>query len=374
MATQANYTVPTISGNNYLRVGSSGDTVKQLQESLNAVGYDVGGVDGIFGSKTANALRNFQKSSGIDIDAIYGQQSAAALQGAIAKLQAQTATPTTDTTSTTPDAAITGALPADSTGQVNSNGFVYDPETDPAFQAAMAQQERQIVEEMSRRGILGSSVEQERLVQAGMQTAGQFQQAAYERFTSDRNFQLQQEQVRYDMARQERLDSINEEQRKIENAWDKVQFDGYVSNENARILGIPAGTRASAAGTTVAPTSSNAYLTMQNSVSSWFANDPAGTIEDLLRAALSGEITPEEAEDLVNGIKVQTSDYNMGDLKNPRQWLALAKEKYLRLTPQQLEQFLAGKSLDIILGYDTTGTRNPRITIDPKMKNTAQTE
>ena len=55
-----------------LRTGSRGDAVRKLQELLNALGYDCGSVDGIFGSKTKAAVLAFQKANGLGADGIVG--------------------------------------------------------------------------------------------------------------------------------------------------------------------------------------------------------------------------------------------------------------------------------------------------------------
>ena len=47
-----------------LRKGDKGVEVKELQHALQNTGYDIGGVDGIFGTKTAVALQAFQKQLG----------------------------------------------------------------------------------------------------------------------------------------------------------------------------------------------------------------------------------------------------------------------------------------------------------------------
>ena len=52
--------------------GSRGDAVRKLQELLNALGYDCGSVDGIFGSKTKAAVLAFQKANGLGADGIVG--------------------------------------------------------------------------------------------------------------------------------------------------------------------------------------------------------------------------------------------------------------------------------------------------------------
>jgi RHS repeat-associated protein len=66
---------------NLLRKGSTGDAVKKLQQTLMGLGYDLGSYkdDGIFGSKTEQAVLAFQRNSGITIDGIVGNQTWAAL-------------------------------------------------------------------------------------------------------------------------------------------------------------------------------------------------------------------------------------------------------------------------------------------------------
>lgn len=62
-----------------LKKGSSGQQVKQLQQKLNAAGFNCGTVDGIFGTNTYNAVRKFQESKGLKVDGIVGSQTAKAL-------------------------------------------------------------------------------------------------------------------------------------------------------------------------------------------------------------------------------------------------------------------------------------------------------
>lgn len=54
--------------------GSSGDGVRAVQYALQKLGYELGpkGIDGMFGQYTYNAVREFQKSSGISVDGIVG--------------------------------------------------------------------------------------------------------------------------------------------------------------------------------------------------------------------------------------------------------------------------------------------------------------
>lgn len=54
------------------KYGSTGNEVKTLQQKLKDLGFYKGSVDGIFGSQTQTAVRNFQRSVGITADGIAG--------------------------------------------------------------------------------------------------------------------------------------------------------------------------------------------------------------------------------------------------------------------------------------------------------------
>ena len=60
----------TVVGRPMVSYGSRGDAVRKLQELLNALGYDCGSVDGIFGSKTKAAVLAFQKANRLAADGI----------------------------------------------------------------------------------------------------------------------------------------------------------------------------------------------------------------------------------------------------------------------------------------------------------------
>ncbi len=62
-----------------LSSGSSGETVKQLQQALKDNGYDPGNIDGIFGSRTRQAVQNFQRDNGLVVDGIAGPKTLSAL-------------------------------------------------------------------------------------------------------------------------------------------------------------------------------------------------------------------------------------------------------------------------------------------------------
>lgn len=59
--------------------GSTGSTVKTIQRKLKNWGYYNGSVDGVFGSKTKQAVRYFQQKNGLKVDGIVGNNTLKAL-------------------------------------------------------------------------------------------------------------------------------------------------------------------------------------------------------------------------------------------------------------------------------------------------------
>jgi len=57
------------------RFGSTGSEVTKIQTKLKSLGFYKGTVDGIYGTKTKNAVTAFQKSCGITADGIAGPQT-----------------------------------------------------------------------------------------------------------------------------------------------------------------------------------------------------------------------------------------------------------------------------------------------------------
>lgn len=66
-----------------LKKGAEGEDVAAIQRMLMYLGYDVGasGADGIFGSRTQNAVRRFQTVRGLTVDGVVGPETRAALMG-----------------------------------------------------------------------------------------------------------------------------------------------------------------------------------------------------------------------------------------------------------------------------------------------------
>ena len=55
-----------------LKRGSVSNYVLIAQDGLNTLGFKTGGLDGIFGTQTRNAVINYQRSIGLTADGIVG--------------------------------------------------------------------------------------------------------------------------------------------------------------------------------------------------------------------------------------------------------------------------------------------------------------
>jgi peptidoglycan hydrolase-like protein with peptidoglycan-binding domain len=58
-----------------LKSGSRGLPVRRVQSRMSRAGYDTGGVDGIYGSKTASAVKKLQADYGLTADGVVGPQT-----------------------------------------------------------------------------------------------------------------------------------------------------------------------------------------------------------------------------------------------------------------------------------------------------------
>lgn len=61
------------------KYGSNGDEVRKIQTKLKNWGYYSGNIDGIYGSKTFEAVKKFQKANGLNVDGVAGEKTLAAL-------------------------------------------------------------------------------------------------------------------------------------------------------------------------------------------------------------------------------------------------------------------------------------------------------
>ena len=62
-----------------LKQGATGGEVKELQRRLKQWGYYSGSVDGVYGPKTVEAVKYFQRKNGLKADGIAGKSTFAAL-------------------------------------------------------------------------------------------------------------------------------------------------------------------------------------------------------------------------------------------------------------------------------------------------------
>lgn len=61
------------------KYGSRGNEVTQIQTKLKRWGYYNGSIDGVYGSKTLNAVKFFQRKNGLTVDGIAGEKTLAAM-------------------------------------------------------------------------------------------------------------------------------------------------------------------------------------------------------------------------------------------------------------------------------------------------------
>ena len=112
--------VASITANNatWLRNGSSGPAVSDLQQKLKAAGFDPGPIDGQFGPKTRAAVLAFQQARGIHVDGIVGPETRGALLGTGPGSQAP---------STGAEPPSTGAEPPSTGATTGANGVESRP-------------------------------------------------------------------------------------------------------------------------------------------------------------------------------------------------------------------------------------------------------
>lgn len=121
-----------------LSYGSQGDDVKKLQEQLNKNGYSLD-VDGIFGSKTQAAVKDYQSKNGLAVDGIVGVNTSSKLYGTTSNASNNSSNSTASTTNkvttptvpTAPTAPTTTSRPTytQSNDVTSANQAVSDWET-----------------------------------------------------------------------------------------------------------------------------------------------------------------------------------------------------------------------------------------------------
>jgi len=72
-----------------LKKNSKGEAVTRLQQGLYQLGYDPGGVDGIFGANTERAVKEFQTNNGLPADGVVGPKTWTALEEAFTRQRSE---------------------------------------------------------------------------------------------------------------------------------------------------------------------------------------------------------------------------------------------------------------------------------------------
>ena len=85
-----------------MKLGSTGDDVRALQQNLTTLGYYYGDITGRYGSLTQQAVKKFQKAKGLTADGVAGASTVSAIASAVKS---------------------TGATPAGSTGSTTSGAL-----------------------------------------------------------------------------------------------------------------------------------------------------------------------------------------------------------------------------------------------------------
>ena len=122
-------------------VPNDNSQVSQIQQALNAQGYNVGSVDGQMGPKTKAALKQFQQAKGLQASGKLDQQTVAMLTtntgssstssniGNSSDTSAPSTTPGMTTGATSPNSPTT---PSSSTTPPSSDNAGFSPQTPPS--------------------------------------------------------------------------------------------------------------------------------------------------------------------------------------------------------------------------------------------------
>lgn len=140
--------------NKQISFGSSGEDVKNLQLKLNQVGNYNLETDGVFGSKTQAAVKDYQQKNGLATDGIVGNQTWASLETTGAKPATKNATTTQQTTTATTQPtqpASTGYQQSDTVAQAQQMLHDYMAQKPGAYQSTWQGQLDEIMAQIMNR-------------------------------------------------------------------------------------------------------------------------------------------------------------------------------------------------------------------------------
>lgn len=110
--------------------------------------------------------------------------------------------------------------------------FTYNTDADALYQAESKRLQSQIAQQMAARGILGSSISQERTAESLGSLGLQYRQQALSEYNTEVQKIRDEEQLAYNRKRQEK-----------EDAWTTAQERGYFNNQEALLWGLTPGTK-----------------------------------------------------------------------------------------------------------------------------------
>ncbi len=116
-----------------LKKGAYGPDVKKIQSRLKLWGYYNGAVDSIYGSKTVEAVKKFQKTNGLIVDGMVGKQTAKAIGVSIGSGSIGGASHTSDDAYLLARAIYAEARSESYTGQVAVAAVILNRVGSPSF-------------------------------------------------------------------------------------------------------------------------------------------------------------------------------------------------------------------------------------------------
>ena len=259
-----------------LYYGSRGDSVRQLQSTLNSKGYSLD-VDGVFGSKTLAAVRDYQSRNNLAVDGIVGTQtygklyapeqpkSGSSILGVSSELQDKLKTPYTPSeqvksaerayeaakNAPAPSMPSRTGLDAAYEAVLNQQPFSYRAQSDPRYAQYVSlyrQLSGQAMEDVAGQAAaltggygstysqsLGAAAYQEAMQGLSGALQGLYDDA-YQRYTDDaarlsQNYQMQKQQYEDDYRRYEseqgaRRDAIDEARTQLQSA-ESLSYQEY---------------------------------------------------------------------------------------------------------------------------------------------------